>query len=105
MLRPELTSEEMKKLRQVLVHSEPYFFIAATQDFKDAIMKDEHPIVNRLPKFFKETLLVGDGVRIDKIMVEKWLDGTLDPMNAFVLVNCEIRTEAQGGVIATGDSK
>lgn len=105
MLPPILTGEEIKKLKEILSHSDPPFYIVATRDFQYALSKGEHSIIRRMNEWMKKVLLEGNGIRISKELILKWIEGKLDPMNAFVLSNCEIRVEMQGGILSTGDSK
>jgi len=79
------------KIKRLLRRDDLTVFLAGTPAFINMLILDTHPIAKQIPKGFKDVLIKGDGIKIQKRMVEEWIDGTLDERNSFVLANCDIR--------------
>jgi hypothetical protein len=79
------------RIKELLKRDDLTIFIAGTPAFINMLILDTHPIAKQIPKKFKEVLIRGDGLKIQKRLIIKWLDRTLDERNAFVLRNCDIR--------------
>ena len=94
----KLTKEDVKKLKENLVHRDVTFFFIPSAKLCDMIIKNEHPLIQKLPKEYKAMFLEDkiSGKRsaplIQSEMVVKYLEGTLDESNKFILDNGEIRT-------------
>lgn len=87
-----LSSEQKQKVINAIESDAVEFFIIATDNLKNLILKG-HPIASQLPKVWAATFLEGKGIRIEKSLVKFWVQGSLDYRNAFILNNCEIRVE------------
>ena len=83
------------KIKALINRKDLTIFIAGTPEFINMLILDTHPIAKQIPKKFKDVLIQGNGIRIQKKMVSDWIDGTLDVRNAFVLQNCDIRVSEE----------
>lgn len=81
------------KIKDLLSKENIHIFFVASPALIDAIVKDENPLVKGLPNSHKEILISGDGLKISSSLVLKWIDGTLDEKNKFILSNGDIRVE------------
>ena len=94
----KLTKEDAKKLRETLLQKDVVFFFIPSSELCDLIIKDDHPMIKKLPKEYKamflEDRLTGNrsAPLIQSEMVVKYLEGTLDIANKFILDRGEIRT-------------
>ena len=91
--RSSLSSEQITKINNA-IKSDPTieFFIVASEDLKK-MMLSGHAIASQIPPVMAVPLLKGDGLRVEKEMITRWLANKIDFRNAFVLNNCDIRIE------------
>jgi len=94
-MKPDLTPEQLKRVRAILNQDDPPFVFVPSSDFRQLIARGGHHIADQLPEKIKVAYLSGQGLRIDKEMVMKWLDETLDEKNAFMLNNGSIVLEKE----------
>ena len=81
----------LNKLNEVFKHQELNIAFFATPQLKEMIMQNKHPIIQQLPDTYKGILLAGEGYLITKQMVYKWIEGTLDQRQTFMLNHGDIR--------------
>lgn len=84
------TKRDIGKIKKILLEKEVTIFYKASPDFIELLVADANPLVKQIPKPFKEILITGQGIRIQKRMMLDWIEGSLDDKNAFVLANGEI---------------
>lgn len=83
----EATKRDIDKVKKLLLSKEVTIYYKATPDFINLLISDSHPFIKQMPKSFKQVLIKGEGLRIQKLMMLNWIDGKLDDKNAFVLAN------------------
>jgi hypothetical protein len=79
------------KEKELIDNKNVYLYFLPSPYLKSLIAKGEDPIVRNMPDCRKADLLSEHGIMIQKKMVSKWLDGTLDDRNSFILSNGDIR--------------
>lgn len=94
----KLTKEDIGRLKSVLAHRDIAFFLVPSAKLCEMIIKDEHPLIKKLPNSYKamflEDKITGkqSAPLIQSEMVIQYLEGTLDEANKFILDLGEIRT-------------
>lgn len=94
----KMTKEDIGKLRSVLAKRDIAFFLVPSAKLCEMIIKDEHPLIKKLPNAYKamflEDKITGkqSAPLIQSEMVIQYLEGTLDKANKFLLDLGEIRT-------------
>lgn len=90
----DATKRDIEKVRKILkedTKGKTTIYYQASPDLIELLVQDTHPIVKQIPKQFKEVLIKGDGLLIQKRMMLDWIDAKLDDNNAFILNNGEVR--------------
>ena len=91
-IQDEATKRDIGKIKKILLEEkDTEIYYQASPDLKDLIIADQHPMVKQIPKSFKEVLVQGLGLKIQKKMMLDWIDKKLDSRNAFMLANGEIK--------------
>jgi len=81
----------VQKIRNAINSYDVEFYFLPNERLKDLILQNIHPIIKELPQEKKVTFLEGKGISIAKDMVLKFIDGSIDKNNKFILDNGEIR--------------
>lgn len=88
----EATKRDIQKIKTILLEEDDTeIYYQASTDLRDLIIADTHPMVKQIPQSFKEILVQGLGLRIQKRMMIDWIDRKLDARNSFMLANGEIK--------------
>lgn len=88
----EATKRDIRKIKTILLEEDDTeIYYQASPDLRDLIIADEHPMVKQIPQSFKEILIQGLGLKIQKRMMIDWIDKKLDERNSFMLANGEIK--------------
>lgn len=66
-------------------------FLCAGQTLLSMLVKDEHPNIKELPWQIKTELLAGRGWLLERDLVTRYANKTLDEKNSFLLKHGEIR--------------
>lgn len=91
-IQNEATKRDVEKIKNILLEEkDTEIYYQASQDLIDLIIADQHPMVKPIPKSFKEVLVQGLGLKIQKRMMIDWIDNKLDDKNSFMLANGEIK--------------
>jgi len=90
--KPQLTAGQLNVLKQRCEHDNIEFYYRATDRLKHYIIQG-HPITDQLPDLIKSALLAGKGIAVTREMIYRWISGSLDRRNAFILEHAEIRVE------------
>jgi len=85
------TKEEINKVKEICSKGDVPFYFVPSVDLKEAIVKNEHPYIVKLPEHYKTNFLEGNGFLVHQDMVIKFMENKLDGLNAFILANGEIR--------------
>lgn len=101
--KPHLSNEELNKLGSILAHSQAQFFITAGPMLYQSIVRGEPDFILKMDDWKKKALIDGQGIRISRDMLMKWLKRELDPMNCFILDYSAIRVEGSGLKIEGGN--
>ena len=83
----EATKRDMEKVKKILKEDGTTIFYRASPEFINLLVANEHPNVQAMPAPFKEVLIKGEGIKIQKRMMLDWIEKKLDDRNAFVLAN------------------
>ena len=97
----ELTQQQVNALYDPNVE----FFLLPTSKMKEMITANEHPYIKSLLKEAKERFLFDYGIPISTDMVKKFIEGTLDERNDFLLKLGEIRVFGAEEVVLKAISK
>lgn len=84
-------SDRVQKIRNAINSDDVEFYFLPNARLKDTILQNVHPIIKELPQENKVTFLEGKGMYISKDMVLKFIDGSIDKKNKFILESGEIR--------------
>jgi len=88
----ESTRRDIKNIKKILIEEEDTeIYYQASPDLVKLIIADVHPMVKQIPKSFKEILVQGLGLRLQKRMMIDWIDKKLDAKNSFMLANGEVK--------------
>lgn len=88
----EATKRDIGKIKRILQdENDTEIYYQASPDLIDLIIADTHPMVKQIPQAFKEVLIQGLGLKIQKRMMVDWIDKKLDARNSFMLANGEIK--------------
>jgi len=79
------------KVKELINNKNVYLYFLPSPNLKALVVKGEDPMIKDMPNNRKADILCGNGIMIQKKMVDKWIDGTLDDKNSFILANGEIR--------------
>lgn len=82
------------KILEILKRPDIEFVLVALPSLKELIAKNEHPYVVTIPDKHKAAFLQsgdGIGVAVDRELVVKHYDGTIDLRQKFILDHCDIR--------------
>ena len=91
-IQDEATKRDIEKIKRILIdEKDTEIYYQASPDLIDLIIADQHPMVKAIPKSFKEVLVQGLGLKIQKKMMIDWIDKKLDDKNSFMLANGEIK--------------
>ena len=82
---------QVQQLKNAINDPQSTIFLVATQELKELINQNQHPIIQKLPVTWKFEFLQGSGIKTDPATIQKWLDKTLDENNKFLINHCEIR--------------
>lgn len=91
-IQDEATKRDISNIKKILIEEkDTEIYYKASPDLIELILADTHPMVKLIPKSFKEILIQGLGLKIQKRMMIDWIDKKLDEKNSFMLANGEIR--------------
>lgn len=94
-----LDPETLQRFRNAVRDDKATFIFVPSAALKEMILKQSDPIINSLPKGMPEHLMAcpqGSGLATDADLVLKFLEGTLDEKNAYLLSLGEIRVVGVG---------
>ena len=83
--------KRLPEIRKILFDDNVEIFFIPSTNLRNLVAKGQHPLLVGMPDAFKAIILEGKGMLMQKLMVYKWLTGSLDEKNAFVLSNGELR--------------
>ena len=86
----------IEKVRKIISDTEVLPWFMATPKLKQLIANGDPRTVG-IAEFYKKTLLEGNGLALDNNTLIKYLDGTIDDRNKFLLDNSEIRVSFSSG--------
>jgi hypothetical protein len=89
----------LPKIREILKNDLVEVFVLPTAKLREMILKNEHPIIQKLGPSTKKVFLQGNGLLIQKKMIWNWINGTLDENHAFILSLSEVRIREDGNVL------
>ena len=92
----EFYKNNEKKINEILLDPKITVWIKPTSEFLSILAIGKDPRIKGLSTACRNILLEGNGFAVLSNMVIKWLQGTLDGKNAFVLDNVEIMITSQG---------
>jgi len=95
-----LVQKNKSRIKQILIDTDATIFFVANSTLKEQISKDDEKVKD-MPKSFKNILLSGNGIRIQKRMLLDWIDNKLDKKNSYVLSQGEIRITEDSSVALT----
>jgi len=88
----EAMKRDIGKIKRILLEEDDTeIYYQASPDLINLIVADKHPMVKQIPQSFKEVLVQGLGLKIQKRMMLDWIDRKLDARNSFMLANGEIK--------------
>lgn len=87
-----------EKIYNLLHDSNVYFFLTATPKLKEMIVANEHPYIVKLRQDAKTALLADQVIILDKDDVYNFVQGSLEPHEAFLFSTGEIRVAGQPGI-------
>ena len=83
--------DKAQMVRNAIIDGKVVFYFLPSARLKDLILQDKHPVVKSLPQKLRVLFLENKGIAISNDMVLKFVDGSIDENNKFVLNNGEIR--------------
>jgi len=92
------TSQQLSAIKEKISREDIEFFYVPSSDIRNRLIKGDDAELNRINKDLKVIIIDGHSFRISKDMVIKYVEGTLDRMNTFMLDNGEIRVEGSPGI-------
>ena len=98
-----LSKEEIGKLKQQVRGKDIYFMFIPSPQLCEAIIQNQHPYIQKLPAPFKDIMIDQKAIRLDGEMIIKYLEGTLDAGNIFILDQGEVRVIDNSYVIKRKD--
>lgn len=83
--------QNLPKIKQIIMNKNVYLYFLPSPYLKTLVAKGEDPMIKDIPASRKAEILSGNGIMIQKLMVWKFIEGTLDKKRSFILSNGEIR--------------
>jgi hypothetical protein len=77
--------EFLAKLRKLGIEDEVEFYFVPSPELRNRIARGGDPVLDKLPKAAKEMILSGRPHALYRPMVVKYIDGTLDKDNCYIL--------------------
>jgi len=81
----------LPKIKEVIMKDNVILYFIPSPHLKELISRGQHALIQGIANNRKIELLSGLPQKIQKRMVWKWLNNTLDEKNSFILTNGEIR--------------
>ena len=98
------SQEEINKTKNMIKNKDvPFYFLPSTY-LREIVSKGESKYIKDLPDKIKATFLSGDGYLVHQDIILKFLEGTLDDKNSFILSNGEIKIAKDGTKILNKDN-
>ena len=79
------------QLKNAIMDSRCIFFVLPTVALKEKIVKASDEKINQLPSELKTLFLEDKGFYVENDMISKFVDGSLDEKNKYLLSMCDIR--------------
>lgn len=79
------------QLRNAIMDNKCVFFVLPTAILKEKIIKASDEKINQLPNELKTLFLEDKGFYVENDMISKFVDGTLDEKNKYLLSMCDVR--------------
>jgi hypothetical protein len=92
----------MKNIKEIINNPKIEFALVASSKLKQLITDNDHPFIKPIPQNHKLALLQsgnGVGVAIEKSIVIKYIDTSLDVRQKFILDLCDIRAVGDWNVV------
>lgn len=83
--------QNLPKIKEIIMNRNVYLYFLPSPHLKTLVAKGEDPMIKDMPDVRKTEILSGNGIMVQKLMVWKWIEGTLDKKRSFILSNGEIR--------------
>lgn len=93
----EKIKKNIGKIKTALLANGVSAYFAPSAFLKDLVMKNEHPVIKKMPEKIKSVILAGDPFYIQNRMVWNFIIGELDQDNSFILKNGDIRIVNENG--------
>lgn len=87
------TPQQLSAIKEKISRDDVEFFYVPSADIRNRLARGDDAELNKINSDLKTIILDGHAFKISKDMVIRYLEGTLDQMNAFMLHNGEIRVE------------
>jgi len=83
--------ENLPKIKKALLNKDISIYFVPSEKLKKELIAGNNPLLQGMPKVFITILLENKGLVIQKQMLFKWLEGTLDQKNSYMLSNGEVK--------------
>lgn len=90
------------RILEIINNEKINFVLVALPEFKELIVKNEHPYITPIPDKHKAAFMEsrdGVGVAVDRSLVKKYYEGNLDVRQKFILDLCDIRVIGEWNTI------
>ncbi len=96
-----LDTNKKAQLTNAITDPKSVIFAVATQQLKDMITSNEHPIIKQLPPLFKNMFLANEGIVMNPTLITQLLDNTISVKQRFLLDLCVIHIKTAQQKIRT----
>lgn len=79
------------QIKNAIMDERCVFFVLPTAILKEKIVKASDAKINQLPNELKTLFLEDKGFYVENDMISKFVNGTLDEKNRYLLSMCDIR--------------
>ena len=83
--------ENLPKIKKALLDTSISIYFVPSKKLKKELLDGNNPLLTGIPTTFVSILLENKGLVIQKQMLFKWLEGTLDQKNSYMLSNGEVK--------------
>lgn len=104
-IRIAWSSNSKEKVKKIINDPNVIVWYKATKELLELIVSNIHPITSKIAPSLKKILLEGNGFAINKELVFKYLDSTLDEKHTFLFENGDLMISIINENISDGISK